>query len=98
MNTTPAPEEEVDAISFETAFSRLEQILERMNSNAISLDESLKLFKEADLLITLCNKRLNNAEREVEILIKNRQGNLVLGPDQKPTSQNFEFPNPSFSR
>jgi len=89
----PSSENHSESVSFESAFGRLEHILEQMNSNAISLDQSLKLFKEADQLINHCNKRLNSAEREVEVLIKNRQGDLVLGSDQKPTSQGFEVSN-----
>ncbi len=77
----------IDPESFEAAFSRLEAILERMNSTSVSLDESLKLFEEADKLITLCNQRLNDAERKIEMLIKTRNGDLALGPDQKPMTQ-----------
>lgn len=76
-------------LSFEEAFSRLEEILERMNSNAISLDESLKLYEEADTLIAICSKRLHDAECRVEVLIKNRSGELTLGSDQKPLTQDF---------
>ncbi len=75
--------------SFEAAFSRLEEILEKMNSSSVSLDESLKLYEEADKLITACNKRLTDAEKKIEILIKNRNGDLQLGPDQKPQTQDF---------
>lgn len=78
--------------NFESAFGRLELILEKMNSSTISLDESLKLFEEADKLINSCNKWLNDAERKVEMLIKNRGGEVVLGPDQLPTAQNFTLP------
>jgi exodeoxyribonuclease VII small subunit len=79
-------------MSFESAFSRLEEILERMNSNSVSLDDSLKLFEEADKLINTCNKRLNDAERRVEMLIKNRSGDLVAGPDQQVMTQEFAPP------
>jgi exodeoxyribonuclease VII small subunit len=78
--------------TFENAFARLELILERMNSGTISLDEALKLYEEADSLIMMCNKRLNDAERKIEILIKNRGGDLALGADQKPQVQNFSIP------
>lgn len=82
-NESPKNEPE----SFESAFKRLEGILERMNSNSVSLDESLKLFEEADQLITACNQRLNDAERRIEMLIKTRSGDLTLGPDLKPMTQ-----------
>jgi exodeoxyribonuclease VII small subunit len=78
--------------SFESAFSRLEEILERMNSGTISLDESLKLYEEADGLINMCNKKLTDAERRIEILIKNRNGELAMGADQKPLVQDFTIP------
>ncbi len=76
--------------SFEEAFARLEQILERMNSGSVPLDESLKLYEEADKLITGCGKRLNEAERKIETLIKNRNGELALSPDQKPLTKPLE--------
>ena len=79
--------EQTEPESFESAFKRLETILERMNSNTVSLDESLELFEEADKLINTCNKRLNDAERKIEMLIKTRNGDLTLGPDLKPLTQ-----------
>ncbi|MDP1834772.1 MAG: exodeoxyribonuclease VII small subunit [Chlamydiales bacterium] len=78
-----------DEVCFEKAFARLETILERMNAGESSLDESLKLFEEADGLIIGCNKRLCDAERRVETLIKNRNGELALGADQKPATTDF---------
>jgi exodeoxyribonuclease VII small subunit len=75
--------------SFENAFARLEEILEQMNSGTVTLDESLKLYEEADRLIAACNKRLVDAERKIEILIKNRSGELTLDTDQKPMTQEF---------
>lgn len=86
MNTTPTPET-TEPENFESAFLRLEAILEQMNTSNISLDESLKLFEEADKLITLCNTRLNTAERKIELLIKARNGELAVGADLKPTTQ-----------
>lgn len=78
-----------ESIAFEAAFERLEVILEQMNTGSISLDESLKLYEEADCLIAICNKRLNEAERKIEVLIKNRNGDLNLGNDNKPTTQEY---------
>lgn len=79
-------------LSFEAAFARLEEILEKMNSGSIGLDESLKLYEEADKLITMCQKRLVDAERKIETLVKNRNGEVALGADQKPIVQEFNLP------
>lgn len=75
--------------TFENAFSRLEVILEKLNSGALSLDDSLKLYEEADRLINTCGKKLQDAERKIEILVKNRSGELTTGNDQKPVLQDF---------
>ena len=77
------------SISFENAFARLEEILEKMNAETVSLDESLKLYEEADQLIALCDKQLNEAERKIEVLVKNRSGELVLSQDDKPLIENY---------
>lgn len=87
MNLPPSKDNE--DLSFEKAFSRLEEILEKMNSGHVGLDESLALYEEADKLINSCNKRLSSAERQIETLVKNRQGDLALNADQKPITQDF---------
>ena len=48
---------ELDISSFENSFARLETLLELMNTGTVSLDDSLKLYEEADTLINSCNKR-----------------------------------------
>jgi exodeoxyribonuclease VII small subunit len=90
VNKNTPPQNTNSEMSYEASFARLEEILEKMNSSSISLDESLKLYEEADRLINHCTKRLNDAERKIEILIKNRHtGELILGTDQKPMTEDF---------
>lgn len=72
--------------SFEEAFHRLEAILERMNAQDVPLEESLQLFEEANALIVHCHKQLSDAERRVEVLVKNRQGEVTLTPSGQPHS------------
>lgn len=78
-------------LNFEQSFSRLEQILERMNSGNVSLDESLQLYEEADRLIAFCASRLNTAETRIEALIKRRSGELSLDEEGKPLTEAFRF-------
>jgi len=75
-------------IPFEQAFERLEQILEKMNSGKASLEDSLKLFQEAEELIRNCNARLTSSEQLIESLIKQR-GQVVLDGAQKPVAEPF---------
>jgi exodeoxyribonuclease VII small subunit len=90
MSIDLSQNQESPLISFEAAFARLEAILERLNGGTISLDDSLKLYEEADRLIAFCNKQLNEAERKIEILDKNRTGEVVLGQDKRPLMQEYK--------
>lgn len=87
MNTHQ--DNQANQLSFETAFERLEEILAKLNTGTVSLDDSLKLYEEADRLIATCNKRLNDAEHKIEILVKNRSGELTIGNDDKPVTQEY---------
>lgn len=62
--------------TFEKAFSRLEEILEKMSSGQVPLDDAIKLYEEADKLIKQCSKRLTSAEQKIEKLVKTRSGEL----------------------
>ena len=60
-------------LTFESAYARLEEILEKMNSGKVALEESLKLYEEADKLIVWCSKRLTEAEKKIEILSEDKK-------------------------
>ena len=76
-------------LSFEQAYARLEQILGQLNSGEVSLEDSLKYYEEADKLIQLCNKLLVGAEQKVQMLIKNREGNVQTQESGAPQLEPF---------
>ena len=78
-------------LNFEKSFSRLEEILNRMNSGKATLDESLKLYEEADSLISLCSSRLETCETKIEMLMKKREGGLETDANQKPRLKEFQL-------
>ncbi|HUL01079.1 MAG TPA: exodeoxyribonuclease VII small subunit [Nitrospirota bacterium] len=65
---------------FEVALTRLEEIVQELERGDLPLEQSLKYFEEGIKLARVCNKRLEEAERKVEILIKDKSGNLVAKP------------------
>lgn len=75
--------------TFESAYERLEEILEKINAEQIPLDDALALYEEADGLIRDCEKRLNEAEQKIEILIKNREGSLKVDEKGEIQKENF---------
>ena len=57
-------------ISYEEASKKLDEILEKLESGCISLNESVKLFEEAEKLLSICAKNLNEAKGKI-LVIKN---------------------------
>lgn len=60
--------------NFEEAFSSLENIVQKMESGELSLDESLAAFEEAIKLVKFCNSELEQAEQKVRILTEGSDG------------------------
>jgi len=69
---------------FEKDLERLEQIVEALETGGLSLDESLKRFEEGIKLARRCEKALTDAERRIEILTKNADGELAAEPFPEP--------------
>ena len=65
---------------FEDAFQKLEAIVKKLEDGNLSLEESLKAFEEGVRLSRLCSKKLDEAEKKVEILLKDNEGHLVSKP------------------
>ena len=75
-------------IKFEDALSNLESIVEKLESGELSLEESLTAFEEGIRLSRICSKRLNEAERKIEILTKGNDGELQVEDfDSKPPEE-----------
>jgi exodeoxyribonuclease VII small subunit len=64
---------------FEEALARLEDIVKKMEAGDMTLEESLKAFEEGIKLARLCSRKLDEAERRVEILLKQEE-ELVARP------------------
>ena len=65
-------------IQFEEAFKRLEDIVTKMESGDLSLEESMTLFEEGIKLTETWKSRLEAAEQKIQLLTKNSDGNLAL--------------------
>ena len=59
---------------FEDALNKLEKIVSKLEEGDIPLEESLKLFEEGIRLSRFCNQKLDEAEKKVEILLKDKNG------------------------
>ena len=57
--------EKKDKHLFEKSIARLDEIVKKLESGELSLDESLELFEEGSGLIKSCNKMLDEAEQKI---------------------------------
>lgn len=70
-------------MDFEKKLGRLEDIVEKMETGELTLEDSLKLFEEGVKLSRECNVQLNEAEQKVKLL-------LGVDADGNATERDFE--------
>lgn len=64
--------------TFEASLQELEKIVRGLEEGDLSLEKSLELFEEGVKLSRECQERLNQAERRIEVLLKDEDGNPAL--------------------
>lgn len=64
--------------NFEGALAELEEVVEQLESGDLPLDDSLAAFEKGVGLVKYCNHKLNEVEKKVELLIKDKEGKLQL--------------------
>src|ERR1700722_7491448 len=65
---------------FEKSLARLEEVVKRLESADLSLDEAMNLFEEGVKLSRECQKNLEEAEGRVEVLLKKADGKISAEP------------------
>ncbi len=63
---------------FETSLEKLEKIVRHLEDGDLSLEESLTCFEEGMALVKTCEKRLQEAQKRVEVLMKDSEGESRL--------------------
>jgi exodeoxyribonuclease VII small subunit len=74
MAGTPEATPRENGPKFEAAMARLEEIVHALEAGNLSLDESLRVFEEGTGLLRHCTRRLEEAERRIEILLQDESG------------------------
>jgi len=80
---------EPQGVTFEAALKQLEDIVQRLERGELPLEESLKLYEEGIRLSRLCHTKLEEAERRIEVLVKDAKGEPVLDESGQPKKAPF---------
>ena len=68
-------ENEEKEVSFEENLTKLEDIVKKLESGEVPLDEAIDKFHEAMKISEICDKKLKNAEKEISKIV-NKEGKL----------------------
>ncbi len=81
--------DEKKEIAFEDAMKKLETLVAHLESGDLSLEAALKSYEEGVRMADLCSKRLQEAEKKVEVLLKTAGGKFKTEPysDDEPKSK-----------
>ena len=63
---------------FESALEELEQIVEQLETGELNLEDALTAFEKGVGLVRFCNQKLNEVEKKIEMLVRDKEGKLEL--------------------
>jgi exodeoxyribonuclease VII small subunit len=81
---------EAQGKSFESSLDALEQIVRELERGDLPLEKSLELFEQGIRLSRECQERLNQAERRIEVLMRDNQGRPMVAPFDDTTRETEE--------
>ncbi len=68
---------------FEESLNSLEEIVQQLESGELPLEKALELFEEGVVLARRCQSQLEEAERRVDLLLRERKEIKVVPFDQQ---------------
>ena len=67
-----------NGVKFENALKKLEEIVSHLETGDVPLEESLAKYEEGVKLVRLCQKKLEQAKKKIEILVKTADGRIKV--------------------
>lgn len=71
-------------LPFEEGIEQLERIVRELEQKEVPLEQALNLFRQGIELVQNCNRLLDHAEKQMEILLENPNGELEILPADFP--------------
>jgi len=83
--------------TFESSLEELEGIVRELEQGELPLEKSLELFEQGVKLSRECQERLNQADRRIEVLMRDNQGRATVKPFEPETDFNSADKDQEFS-
>ncbi|MBN2984438.1 MULTISPECIES: exodeoxyribonuclease VII small subunit [Cohnella] len=71
---TAASADAAQAISFEEAMEKLEEIVARLEHSDVPLETAIELYQQGIALSRLCGQKLEQVEKRIEMLMEDETG------------------------
>ena len=65
---------------FEEALHKLQGIVAKLERGELPLEEAMESFTEGIQLVQLCHRKLEEAEKKIQLLIENQRGVFTTAP------------------
>lgn len=78
-----AKKPDLDGVSFERALAELEDIVRKLESDSVELEESIALYERGAALKAHCEAKLKSAQERIE--------KIVVSEDGKPKAEPASF-------
>ncbi|HEX7476218.1 MAG TPA: exodeoxyribonuclease VII small subunit [Polyangiales bacterium] len=79
-------EDELGKLSFEEILQRLSTVVEQLEDGEIPLEQALRTFEQGIALSRAGGKRLDEAERRIEVLLRDETG-VQTRPLEEPDDE-----------
>jgi len=66
--------------TFEQSMKKLEQIVQKLESGDLPLEEAMQKFEEGIKLSRLCSEKLDETEKKTTLLLQDEKGNVSEKP------------------
>jgi exodeoxyribonuclease VII small subunit len=71
------PASDISALSFEDALRALEDVVRKLESGEVPLDDSITLYERGELLRKHCQTRLDAAQLRIERIVQGPDGAAI---------------------
>jgi exodeoxyribonuclease VII small subunit len=82
-------------LSFEKELLKLEEIVEKLEGEMPAIDQAIKLYEQGARSLSACQKKLNQAEGRIKMLIEGGSGLELADFDEEAASDNSETASPA---
>lgn len=82
----PEKHDEATAMKFQDGLLALEQIVARLESGELALEDALRAFEQGVGLVRILNEKLTQAEQRIELLTRSADGSLRLQVSEEEES------------